>query len=187
MTKYSAHKLSAISISLHWLVALTMISLLSVGIFMAETETYSLYPIHKSVGVLILIAVLPRIIWRLINGWPEPVAQYSALEQGLAKLVHWLLLLGTLCMPISGMMMSGLGGHGIEVFGLELLASQYDPVSHEAIPINSALAGIGYQVHGALAYLLVIALILHIAGALKHHVLDKDGTLKRMLGVTLKS
>lgn len=174
---------SKITVALHWLVALGMVALLSVGIFMAETETYFLYPIHKSIGVLMFGLILARVVWRLINGWPVPVGDYQHWEHVLAKLIHWVLILGTLLMPISGMLMSGAGGHGIAVFGFELLAMNPDPNdAHAVIALNKTLAGLGHEIHEWLAYILIASIALHIAGALKHHVLDKDGTLRRMLG-----
>ena len=174
---------SKLTVTLHWVVALGMIGLLSVGIFMAETETYFLYPIHKSIGVLLFFVILARVVWRVMNGWPKPVGDHQKWEHTLAKLIHWVLIIGTVLMPISGMLMSGAGGHGIAVFGVELLARNPDPANAQAVlALNITWAGIGHEVHEWLAYILVTSVVLHIAGALKHHVLDKDGTLRRMLG-----
>jgi len=176
-------KLSKTTVLLHWLVAIIMISLLSVGVYMAETETYFLYPIHKSIGVLIIIPVVWRVVWRIKNGWPSELSVASALQHTVAKLVHWVLILGTVLMPVSGMLMSGMGGHGIEVFGLELMAMNFNPDdAKEVMPINGALAGLGHEAHEIIGYILIAAVVLHIAGALKHELLDKDGTLRRMFG-----
>lgn len=180
-------KLSKPTIVFHWLVAAMMITLLSVGIFMAETKSYGLYPIHKSFGMLILLLVLPRIVWRAMNGWPTAIGNIPAIQLTLAKTVHWVLLLGTLMMPLSGMLMSGLGGHGLSIFGLELLAANYDPVTQKAIPINGSIASFAHTTHHWTGYILVASLVLHVAGALKHHFLDKDGTLRRMVGKDLNN
>lgn len=179
----TASQLSKTTIILHWIVALSMIGLLGVGLYMEQTSTYALYPLHKSFGVIIFFVILARVIWRVMNGWPQPASQYQAWEHNLAKVVHWVLIIGTVAMPISGMMMSGAGGHGISVFGLELLASNPDPANaHKVIPLNKEMAEIGHTVHGLLGKVLIAAIVLHIAGALKHHLIDKDGTLRRMLG-----
>ncbi|SET67566.1 cytochrome b [Thalassotalea agarivorans] len=176
-------KLSSKTIVLHWIVGVMMIILLAVGVYMTETENHALYPIHKSFGVLILIFVVPRVFWRMKNGWPEPVSQYSMIEITLSKLIHWVLIIGTVLMPVSGMMMSGYGGHGIAIFGLELVPMNFDPTNpKEVIPINGALAGLGHQMHGLIGNILIGAIVLHFAGALKHHLIDKDGTMRRMLG-----
>lgn len=177
------NKFSKQTVYLHWIVAIGMIALIAVGIYMNETETYALYPWHKSFGVLIFVFALWRIINRMKNGWPQPVSQYSPIEITLSKIVHWLLIIGTLLMPISGMMMSGLGGHGIPFFGLELLASNPNPDEPgKVIPLNKPLAGLGHELHEIGGDILIGAIALHILGALKHHIFDMDGTLRRMKG-----
>jgi cytochrome b561 len=177
------HKLSPITVSLHWIVAITIISLLAVGIYMSETHSFGLYDIHKSFGILIFAFVLVRIVWRLRQGWPVPVSNYSKLQQTLAKVTHWGLLLGTVIMPISGMLYSGLSGHGFSLFGLELVAQNYHPtIEYEIVPHNDILAELAEEIHGTIGYIMVILVVLHVVGALGHHFLDKDGTLKRMLG-----
>ncbi|MBF6057742.1 MULTISPECIES: cytochrome b [Thiomicrorhabdus] len=179
----STSKLSTATIALHWIVALGMISLIASGIYMHETEAFSIYPLHKSFGVLITLFVLWRIYLRIKNGWPTPVRQYKPLEIRLSKIVHWLLIIGTILMPVSGMMMSGLGGHGIPFFGLELLARNPSPENpKEVIAYSESLAFAGKVMHGLGGNILIAAITLHLLGALKHHFIDKDATLLRMLG-----
>lgn len=180
--KDTEQKFSKTTIILHWLVALAMISLIAVGTYMEQTETYALYPIHKSFGILIIIAVLLRVVWRMLNGWPKPVGEVKKVEQLAAKVVHWVLIIGTVLFPISGMMMSGAGGRGLYVFGVELLAKNTDPVTGKVAPLNETLAGLGYEMHGILMWVMIAAIALHIIGAYKHHLVYKDNTLKRMLG-----
>lgn len=166
----------------HWTVALLMIGLLGVGIYMEQNNVYSLYPIHKSMGVLALLLIFPRVINRMTKGWPEPVANsnYAKHEVILSKIIHWVLIIGTVLMPISGMIMSGAGGHGIEVFGIELLSKNINAAG-EAIPLNEQAASIGHKIHGLLGKVLIGCIALHVIGAFKHHFLDKDDTLKRMI------
>lgn len=173
--------LSKTTLVLHWVVGLTIISLIGVGLYMEEYEAFSLYPIHKSIGIILFVFILYRVFYRIKQGWPQPVSQYQKHEVILSKLVHWVLIIGTVLFPISGMMMSGAGGHGIAVFGLELLASNYDAAG-EAIALNATLAGYGHETHEWLGKVMMVAIGLHIIGALKHHFIDKDNTLKRMLG-----
>lgn len=183
MKRDTATILSNTTVRLHWLVAIMMIGLLATGIYMEEQEVYALYPWHKSLGVLILLLVIPRIIWRILNGWPQAQGKYSSIETLLAKLVHWLLILGTILMPISGVMMSGFGGHGVFVFGIELMAMNPDPTNPtEALAVNELLAGLGHEMHGFGGDVLIVAIALHAVGAMKHHIIDKDNTLRRMLG-----
>lgn len=177
----SQTKLSKTTIILHWVVALSIISLVSVGLFMSEYEVYSLYPIHKSIGMLIFLVIITRIVWRLKNGWPIPVSDGVKIEILLAKAVHWILIICTALFPISDMIMSGAGGHGLSIFGLDLLAANYDPVTHKAISLNETIAGLGHSIHEILGYVIIIAVTLHVAGALKHHFIVKDRTLRPML------
>ncbi len=175
-------RLSRTTILLHWLVGLGMIALIGVGIFMAQNEAYDIYPIHKSIGIILFIFILWRVIWRIINGFPESVGNYSAIEKILSKLVHWILLIGSLMYPISGMMMSAMGGYGAAIFGLQLIAPNI--VDGRPAPINETLAGVGAQVHQLITPIMIIAILLHIIGAYKHHLIDKDNTMNRMLGRT---
>ena len=176
-------KLSGVTVALHWIVGLTMIVLVAVGVYMTDYKVYALYPIHKSFGMLIFIVVLMRVIWRLKQGWPEAASKYKTWEQSLSRVVHWVLIIATVVMPISGMLMSGLGGHGLHIFGLELLAATPNPdEAGKMIPINGPLAGISHEVHEIAGKVMFVAFLLHLAGALKHHFIDKDGTLRRMLG-----
>lgn len=177
----SKQKLSTTTVVLHWLVGLGIIMLMIVGFYMSQTESYNLYPVHKSVGAIMLIFILWRLVWRIMQGPLTPVSQYKGWEIALAKVVIVVLLIGTLLFPVSGMMMSYFGGHGLQIFGLEL-AAQNLGMDGKPAPINASLAGIGHETHEYLLPIMGIAILLHIAGAYKHHFADKDGTLKRMLG-----
>lgn len=177
------NQLSGTTVVLHWLVGLAVIAMLAIGIYMTETETFALYPWHKSFGVLIFFIVIARVAWRIRNGWPEPVSRMQRSEFLLMRTVQTVLLVATVLMPVSGFLMSSLGGTGVAVFGLEIVARNPDPENPmRVIAHNESLAGFFRAVHGWTAYTIIAALFLHISGALKHHLLDKDGTLRRMLG-----
>lgn len=179
-------KLSPITISLHWIVAIMMITLLSTGIIMEEFKLFALYPWHKSFGVLIILFVVLRVAWRIKNGWPTHAGDYTQIEKLLAKIVHWLLIIGTVLMPFSGFMMSAMGGHGVYFFGLELVPHNPDPSEpNKVIPLNASLAQIAHTMHGLGGNILIAAVVLHVVGALKHHMIDKDGTLRRMFGASI--
>jgi cytochrome b561 len=175
-------KLSPITIALHWVIALTVIALTGIGLYMSTYEYYPLYDWHKSFGVLIFLVVLVRVWWRIKNGWPVPVRAYPVLEHRLAQLTHWVLILATVLMPISGMMFSGLGGYGVKVFGWAMIPGNKNPATGQTEPFHAGLSALGQGVHEWLGYILVVAIALHLAGALKHHLFDKDRTLARMLG-----
>lgn len=183
LRKDHLNQLSRPSIVLHWFIALTIIGLLISGIYMEENHAYAVYPWHKSFGILILLFVVLRIFWRIYNGWPEPIGNHARIERIGAKAIHYVLIIASLMMPLSGVLMSGFGGHGLQLFGLELMASNPDPVNPtKVLPIHVAVARNAHQLHGILGNVMIAALILHVLGACKHHFLDKDGTLKRILG-----
>jgi cytochrome b561 len=187
MKRDARSKLSTNTLMLHWIVAVMMIGLLGSGLYMTQTEFRPLYPWHKSFGVIIVLFVLLRIAWRFKNGWPKSVREYRPFEKWLSKAVHYLLIFGTVVMPLSGFLMSALGGHGVSLFSWELVARNTSSVNPaDAVPINGALAGIAHEVHWIAGYILIAAVGLHVVGALKHHLVDKDGTLRRMLGAEVQ-
>ncbi len=177
----SVKPLSRTEISLHWIVGLGMIALIAAGLYMTRAEGARwLYPLHKSFGVVILGFILWRAVLRLRKGWPEDVSTGASWEHGLARLIHWALILGTLAMPISGMVDSYMGGRGLTVFGYELLAANLGETGRP-VAINKALGDVAENVHILSGKVLIAAILLHVAGALKHHVIDKDSTLRRMV------
>lgn len=179
--------LSMNTLILHWVVAVMMIGLLATGVYMTENEVFRLYNWHKSFGVLVIVFVVLRVIWRIKNGWLSPVRDFSRIEEFLSKIVHYLLIFGTLLMPISGFMMSSMSGHGVALFGIELVARVPNPENpNTVIPINDNLQQIGHIIHKSIGYMLIAGVIIHVIGALKHHIIDNDRTLKRMLGVNVQ-
>lgn len=176
-------RLSRLTIGLHWLIAVTMIGLIIIGLVMANFEEYDYYEIHKSIGILISGIIVIRVVWRIWQGWPEPVSDYARHEILLAKVVHWVLIVSTVAMPISDMMYSGASGHGFGIFGFHILSENPDPLKPgEVIPLSEFWGNVGQTLHEYIGYLLILAIVLHVAGALKHHLIDKDATLLRMLG-----
>ncbi|MGM0564933.1 MAG: cytochrome b [Pseudomonadota bacterium] len=183
MERDSKEALSKATIWLHWIVGVAVIGMLSVGVYMDATHTYALYPWHKSFGFVLFFLILARVIWRMAAGWPPPVREYPTAERLLASVVHYLLLIGIVLMPISGFLMSAVGGSGVEVFGLEVVARNPDPNDpSETVAHNETVASIAHQMHGLVGYTLIVAVVLHTVGALKHHWVDKDRTMARMLG-----
>lgn len=175
----SIQPLSKSTIALHWIVAILFIVMLIVGKVMTSNEIYSLYPIHKSFGVIFLLFAVWRTVLRMKEGWLQPAGHIVAWEHLLARLVHYVLILGTLAMPLSGAIMSIAGGRGLDVFGLVLVSMNI--VNGEPAPLNGELAAMAKNIHLSLPPIMVIAIVLHIAGALKHHYIAKDATLTRML------
>jgi len=172
---------SKATIILHWIVGLSIIALIAVGLYMSEYEVGALYPIHKSIGIILFVFILLRVYNRAKKGWPSEIGEVKSWEYKLSKIVLWTLLIGTILFPISGMMMTGAGGHGISVFGLDLLAANIGS-DGKAIALNKTLAGLGHETHEILGTVMMIAIGIHILASIKHHYILKDETLKRMLG-----
>lgn len=180
----TTEKLSYVTLVLHWLIASIIILLLII-----EMD----YPIlHKSLGLLIIIPVIVRIYWRSKNGYlPKANAlnkrkSYKTIkfERWLAKLIHWFLIIGSLLLPLSGVLISIFGGYGLSLFGLELLAPNQDVTTESLIiPLNQDISILAQDIHSIVSNIMIIILIFHISGALKHHFIDKDKTLYRMLGI----
>jgi len=176
-------KLSGVTIALHWIVAAGMIALLAMGMYMADFEVGALFPLHKALGVIFFLVIMARVFWRVKTGWPATVREYPTWEHKLAVLTHWVLIIGTVLMPLSGFIFSGASGHGVDVFGLVLAPTNPDPADPtKVIAFNGPVAHLGHEAHEILGNIMVAAIALHIVGAYKHHFLDKDRTMLRMLG-----
>jgi len=169
--------LSIQTIGLHWLLAFAMVAMLVFGLILEDMPRgdgkSALMWWHKGLGVAVLGFALWRLAWRLAQGFPSALSHTPAWQERGAFFTHWFLLLGTLFMPVSGMMMSLGGGHEIDVLGLIVIP----PIGKIAWMDQT-----GHVVHGLGANLLIAAIVLHVVGALKHLLIDKDGTLARMLG-----
>ncbi|MFZ6657667.1 cytochrome b [Undibacterium sp. TJN19] len=176
-------KLSTVTISLHWIIAVIIMGLCATGLYMSRAEAWNLYPIHKSIGVAVFFIALLRVIWRMTSGWPKAVADYSAFERLAAKIIKWVLMIASIALPVTGMLFSGAGGHGFGVFGLVIVPAQHMPGNPaEVMAYSEFWANLGEILHHASAYVLIATILAHMAGALKHHFVDRDTTLKRMLG-----
>lgn len=173
----SKAQLTKTTVILHWLIAIAMIGSLAFGLYLEELprspDKGMLIGIHKSVGVLILAFALYRIVWRMINRFPDRLSSVPQWQEKVTKIVHLFLLAGTLFMPISGVMMSVGGGHPVAVFGFELIAAGAE---------NELLGQIGHAIHGLGGKLLILAVALHLLASFKHALFTRDGTMKRILG-----
>lgn len=170
-------KLSHPTVLLHWLIAVAMIGSLAFGLYLEDLprspDKGALIGIHKSVGVLILLFAFYRVLHRLRNKLPQPLTASPRWQHRAANAAHILLLIGTVLMPVSGITMSIGGGHPVGVFGLQLIAGGEG---------NELIKDIGRTAHGLGGKLLILVIVIHVVGTLKHHFIDKDGVLKRMLG-----
>ncbi len=169
------------TIGLHWIIAIAMIAMLAFGLYLEDMprgpDKGELIGLHKSVGMLILLFALIRVFWRTLNKFPTPISPLVNWQEKLAKLTHWVLVIGTILMPVSGVFMAIGGGHAVAVFGFGIIASSPEKIE--------ALSKIGHIAHGFGGKLLILFVIFHCVGAIKHQFFDKDGTLSRMLGINV--
>jgi cytochrome b561 len=164
----------------HWSVALIIIFLLGLGLYMEglefSPEKLSLYGLHKSFGTLVLGLAVLRIVWKLANPAPHHLVTHKPIEIKLAKFIHVCLYLAMFGMPLSGWLMTSAMDYPHTFFRLFDMPDIYPGK-------NEQLGKLMGEAHELCAFALIGALLLHFAGALKHHVIDKDATLRRMLGV----
>lgn len=161
----------------HWIVAIALIGVLSVGLYLSygglEREAKgTLRDYHKSFGVLILIYGTWRVLWRLVQGFPAPVGHMPGWQEKASQITHWVLLLGILSMPISGVANSVFRARSVEVFNWFTIPAQAE------VPWITAITSFWHDYFGLVMAAFVL---LHIAGAFKHHFIDHDATLSRML------
>ena len=169
-----------VAVALHWLVGFTVIGLFALGVWMTGLTYYDEWyrrgpDIHKSIGILLFLVLLARVVWRASNVRPDHEPGISVIQRRIADGVHLLLYLLLFAMVISGYLISTADGKPIHVFGLfSVPATIYD------IPNQEDIAG---EVHWYLALTLISLAGLHALAALKHHFIDRDRTLKKMLGI----
>ncbi len=171
-----------VAIALHWLIALVVSGMIFLGLYITSNEAYHLMATHKSIGILIFVFVVWRLILRLIKGFPGPLSRLNPFQKVLSALVHWVLLLGTVLFPLSGMTMSAMGGRGLIVFGTEIFPMNM--VNGRPAAINSDIAEMAANVHEFLVPVMITAIAIHLLGVIVHQFIIKDGTLGRMLGCT---
>ncbi|MBI5462855.1 MAG: cytochrome b [Gammaproteobacteria bacterium] len=179
MLKNTTSEYGLVAIVLHWLVALVVVGLFALGLWMTELEYYDAWyergpDLHKSIGILLFVTVALRLAWRWSNPMPRPEPTHAAWERRLARIAHaglYILLFTTI---LAGYLISTADGHPIQVFGLFAV-----PATLSGFDNQEDIAG---EIHEVLAFALIGLAVLHTLAALKHHFIDRDRTLTRMLG-----
>lgn len=164
-----------LSIALHWLTAAIVAALWLIG-SMAQTaepaDYASLVELHTSLAVSAYAFLLGRIAWRFAVGHPGALPKQSRVFFTIGKYFHFLLLGAIVVMLVSGPMMVWAGGQSIAVFGLSLPSPLGPlPALHETLR----------QAHGVTGGVILLGTALHIAAAVKHMVVDKDGTFDKIM------
>lgn len=175
----SPARYGAVSVTLHWLVAIVVYGMFALGLWMVTLSYYDGWyhqapELHKSIGILLMLGLVIRVIWRFVSPPPPPLSSYSRLTRIGAVVAHIALYLLLFGIVFSGYLISTADGKPISIFGLfDIPATLADAGS------QADLAG---TVHLWLAWSVVVLSVLHGLAAFKHHFIDKDATLTRMLG-----
>jgi cytochrome b561 len=183
---------------LHWLIAIGIFSMFALGWFMADLPkdspkqmaydildlgiyTWNLseevsprtfyFNLHKSIGITIFALILVRILWRFTHKPPTLLSSYKAMERKLASGAHHLLYLLMVALPLSGVLMAINSKYGIKWFGMDFLGGAD----------NKPMRELFKETHEIIGIIILLVIILHILGALKHKFIDKDETMSRML------
>ncbi|UOD50286.1 cytochrome b [Orrella daihaiensis] len=166
---------------LHWIVAMLVLILLPIGFWMVDRAeaniwdglTGTLYASHKTFGFIVLWLVIWRLILRATNTAPDYPDSVSVPVRKLAKTTQWLLYSLLVAIAL-------LGWAGVTAFGALNILFGINLPAMPGIPADKEFAKEIFAIHGWLAVALCVLLFLHVAGALKHRLVDHDGVFNHM-------
>lgn len=168
---------NTVAIVLHWLIAAAVVFMVGLAWAMDDIpkgtpERAFWFNLHKSVGVTIALLVVLRLLWRATHRPPPLPASMRSWEVAAARWNHALLYVLLLALPAVGFLASNFTRFGVKYFGLQI-----GPLFAEDQAMRDNLQ----SVHAALAYTLIVLVMLHVLAALKHWLVDRDGVFQRML------
>lgn len=177
MLRNTTHRYGSLAIALHWLMAIGIFGMFALGIWMVDLDYYDnwyhrpLY-IHKGIGMILLLLLIARLGWRLVNPRPELIG--AAWERMVALAVHRGHYLLLFAVTLTGYLIPTAEGVGIDIFGLFTVPA--------TITFSKTEADLIGEIHRYAAWATVLLAAMHAGAALKHHFIDRDITLLRMLG-----
>ena len=176
--KNTVYSYGLISISLHWLIALMVIAIFFIGWYMVQLDYYSAWYttapwLHKGLGLSALLLFAIRYVWIKYSNKPQALQNYRTIEHVLSRLMHAMFYLVIFVLSLSGYLISGASGAAVELFDLAMLPSLME--------LHESTVDVLGDAHEWAAYLLMLMMVLHGLAALKHHFIDRDVTLKRIL------
>jgi cytochrome b561 len=178
----SAQSYGSVARSLHWLTALLIFTAFPLGLIAnrlpydtseALAEKAWLFSVHKTFGVVVFLVALARILWTLTQPHPAPLHPDRRLETFAAAAVHWLLYGSLLLVPLTGWV------HHAALDGFAPILWPFGQ-NLPMVPKSETVAHLAGSAHWLFTKLLLLAVLLHISGALKHVFIDRDETLARM-------
>lgn len=170
MTRYSK-----VAITLHWLMAVMIIGNLAGGFLhdfvpRENGQRALVMGLHRGFGLMVIALTLARLGWRLANPPPALPKYFTPGERLLAKLGHWGFYVLMLALPFSGWIMADRNDRPLTAFGMDV----------PKLGVDKAIAGSAHELHETLGWVMLALLGLHIAGIIKHLVLDRDNLMPRM-------
>ncbi len=166
----------AVSQLLHWLILALVLAMAVLGLTMTELpngiDKIKTYALHKSIGISVLALMLLRLLWRAFAG-PTPTFSGTHWQRRMATLSHGVLYALMLAIPLSGWAFNSASNFALRWFGWFNLP--------RLVPADPRLKAFFHETHEWLFWVLVAVVVLHAAAALKHHVVDRDEVLMRML------
>lgn len=183
----SPYRYTGVAIILHWIVAVLMlgnVALIWIVDLIPEERIRLVIDTHKSIGITVLGLALMRILWRIGHrppAWPD--GALTPAERRVSHIVHGLLYLLMLGLPLSGWLhdsaWKAAAEHPMMVFGW-FEWPRIGWIMNQAPDFKEHLHDLFGEAHEALGWGLCALVVLHIAGALKHQLIDKQPTLERM-------
>ena len=171
------HRYTGTAIGLHWIVVILIVAAWAVGLTMVDLplspQKLKLYSWHKWIGVSIFLLTLARLAWRAAHQPPTLSHSIPAWQIRAAAVSHALLYALLFAIPLSGWLFSSASGVPVVYLGLVQLP--------DLVGRDKALAGLLKQVHVVLNWTLFVIACIHVTAALKHHLVDRDDVLARML------
>lgn len=173
----SRSRYSAVAMFLHWVIAIVVIvnwRLAEAGEHLEGAAAAVYMNPHKALGITILVLTLVRLGWRLVNPPPPMDPEIAGWERKLAKTVHAIFYVLLIGLPLGGWLASSMFSRGIDYFGLFEIP---------ALPVgeNAALGKQIFELHATGGTVMLLLIVLHILGALKHQFFDRNNELARML------
>ncbi len=167
---------SSFAIFLHWLMSIAVIGMLGVGLWMHELKNspfkIEIYTWHKWTGLTILMLAVVRVLWR-VHRPPPPMPPMPRWQELAADGSHYLLYGMLFAMPLTGWLMNSAAGFPLTWFGLFKVPA--------LLSRNRDAFEFWQETHEVLAFALIALICVHIAAAIKHHLIDRDDVLARML------
>ncbi len=165
-----------IAILLHWIMAIVLIGLVILGLYMSDipisAEKLKYYGWHKEFGILALMLAIVRLTWRLSNITPS-LSNLQTWERLLARAAHYSFYFFMFALPITGWLITSAADLPVSFFGWFTLPNLISASEPHRLFFT--------EVHESLAYALIATFCLHVAGAIKHFIIDRDDILQRIL------